>query len=188
MNKLQRLKNVDIQWGNHDIIWMGAASGCTVSIANVIRIAAKYNNLDCLEDGYGINLRPLAMFALKTYADDPCTYFMPSVDDVDKVYAEPELVAKIHKAIAIIQFKLEAPLIQRNPAFQLEHRLLLDKIDYSSLSIQINGQSYLLRDKLFPTVDSNDPYSLTLEEQKVVDHLQQSFLSNDLLQEKNTFA
>jgi len=188
MNKLQRLKNVDIQWGNHDIIWMGAASGCTLSMANVIRIAAKYNNLDCLEDGYGINLRPLAMFALKTYADDPCFYFMPSVDE-EKVYAEPELVAKIHKAIAIIQFKLEAPLIQRNPNFQLEHRLLLDKINYSSSTIQIEGQSYPLRDNVFPTVNPKDPYSLTPEEQKVVGHLQQSFLSNELLQEhKNTFA
>jgi fructose-1,6-bisphosphatase III len=183
MNKLKRLKNVDIQWGNHDIIWMGAASGCPLSITNVIRIASKYNNLDYLEDGYGINLRPLAMFALKAYADDPCHYFLPITDEVDKVYGEPELVAKIHKAIAILQFKLEASLIERNPAFELEHRLLLGKVNFNDQTVHFNGVTYRLRDSLFPTVDPNNPYQLTEEEQKVIDHLQQSFLNNDLLQD-----
>jgi fructose-1,6-bisphosphatase-3 len=183
MNKLKRLKNVDVQWGNHDIIWMGAASGCQVSIANVIRIAAKYNNLDCLEDGYGINLRPLALFAIKAYDTDPCQFFVPSSDLEDKVYAEPELVAKIHKAIAILQFKLEQPIIERNPEFQLGHRLLLDRINPTNGTIELDGTTYPLRDACFPTVDFQDPYRLTPEEQRVIDHLQQSFLTNDLLQD-----
>ena len=183
MNKLKRLKNVDIQWGNHDIIWMGAASGCPLSITNVIRIASKYNNLDYLEDGYGINLRPLAMFALKAYADDPCQYFLPTTDEVDKVYGEPELVAKIHKAIAILQFKLEAPMIERNPDFHLGHRLLLGNVDFDNHTLSIDGTMYPLRDTMFPTVDPKHPYQLTEEEQKVVEHLQQSFLTNDLLQD-----
>jgi fructose-1,6-bisphosphatase-3 len=139
MDKLLRLKNVDVQWGNHDIIWMGAASGCPVSIANVIRIAARYNNLDCLEDGYGINLRPLAMFAVATYQDDPCDSFMPTGNEEEKVYSQRDLVAKIHKAISIIQFKVEAAVIQRRPEFELEHRLLLDKINSSNATITING-------------------------------------------------
>jgi fructose-1,6-bisphosphatase-3 len=183
MNKLMRLKNVDVQWGNHDIIWMGAASGCTVSIANVIRIAAKYNNLDCLEDGYGINLRPLAMFALQVYADDPCSIFIPTKDDVDKVYADANFVAKIHKAMAIIQCKLEATIIQRNPSFGLHHRLLLDKIDYAAATITIDGTRYDLKDARFATIDPSNPYALSGEEQLVIDQLRQSFLTNELLQD-----
>jgi fructose-1,6-bisphosphatase III len=183
LNKLMRLKNVDVQWGNHDIIWMGAASGCPVSIANVIRIAAKYNNLDCLEDGYGINLRILAMFALRVYETDPCELFVPSKGDTAKVYAEAELVAKIHKAMAIIQFKLEAALIHRNPTFGLEHRLLLDKVNYDDASITIDGVTYELKDHQFVTIDPTNPYALTPEEQQVIDHLTQSFLNNDLLQD-----
>ncbi len=183
MNKLMRLKNVDVQWGNHDIIWMGAASGCPVSIANVIRIAAKYNNLDCLEDGYGINLRLLAMFALRVYETDPCELFIPTKGDQAKVYAEAELVAKIHKAISIIQFKLEGALIHRNPSFGLEHRLLLDKVNYDKASILIDGETYDLNDGKFVTVDPSDPYALTEEEQQVINHLTQSFLNNDLLQD-----
>ena len=183
MNKLMRLKNVDVQWGNHDIIWMGAASGCPVSIANVIRIAAKYNNLDCLEDGYGINLRLLAMFALRVYETDPCELFIPTKGDQAKVYAEAELVAKIHKAISIIQFKLEGALIHRNPSFGLEHRLLLDKVNYDKASILIDGETYDLNDGMFITVDPSNPYALTEEEQQVINHLTQSFLNNDLLQD-----
>lgn len=183
LNKLIRLKNADVQWGNHDIIWMGAASGCPVSIANVIRIAAKYNNLDCLEDGYGINLRLLAMFALRVYEKDPCELFLPSKGDQAKVYAEAELVAKIHKAMAIIQFKLEAGVIHRNPDFGLEHRLLLDKIDHANATILIDGHSHDLQDNLFVTMSPSDPFALTTEEQQVIEHLRQSFLNNELLQD-----
>lgn len=183
MNKLMRLKNVDVQWGNHDIIWMGAASGCTLSMANVIRIAAKYNNLDCLEDGYGINLRPLAMFAMRAYGDDPCAIFVPSNTDVDKVYADAEFVAKIHKAMAIIQFKLEAAIITRNLSFGLDHRLLLDKINYAAATITIDGITYDLKDDRFATIDPTQPYALSAEEQQVIDHLKQSFLTNELLQD-----
>ncbi len=183
MEKLLRLKNVDVQWGNHDIIWMGAASGCPVSIANVIRIAARYNNLDCLEDGYGINLRPLAMFAVATYQDDPCDSFMPSGNEEEKVYSQRDLVAKIHKAISIIQFKVEAAVIQRRPEFELEHRLLLDKINSSNATITINGKSYKLKDTSFASVDPANPFALSEEEARVIAHLEQNFLSNELLQQ-----
>jgi fructose-1,6-bisphosphatase III len=183
MDKLMRLKNVDVQWGNHDIIWMGAASGCRVSLANVIRIAARYNNLDCLEDGYGINLRPLAMFAAFTYQDDPCAAFMPTTNVDEKVYSERELVAKIHKAISIIQFKVEAAVIQRHPEFELDHRLLLDAIDYQTNIITIHGQEYDLTDSHFPTIDPYNPYQLSLEEERVLHHLEQNVMSNELLQQ-----
>lgn len=183
MEKLMKRKYVDIQWGNHDIIWMGAASGCLVSIANVIRIAARYNNLDYLEDGYGINLRPLAQFAMTTYKNDPCHYFeaknTPNSLDQD----EMSLVAKIHKAIAIIQFKVERDLILRNPHFKLNNRLLLDKIDPKAKTVKIDGQTYDLLDANFPTINfNNDPYKLTLEEHQVMKHLKQLFIHNEMLQ------
>ena len=183
MDKLLRLKNVDVQWGNHDIIWMGAASGCPVSIANVIRIAARYNNLDCLEDGYGINLRPLAMFAVNTYQDDPCDSFIPTSNEEEKVYSQRELVAKIHKAISIIQFKIEATVIQRRSEFELEHRLLLDQINHVNGTITVNGTSYPLKDVHFPTIDPANPFALSEEEARVITHLEQNFLSNELLQQ-----
>ena len=183
MDKLLRLKNVDVQWGNHDIIWMGAASGCPVSIANVIRIAARYNNLDCLEDGYGLNLRPLAMFAVATYQNDPCDAFVPNSHNVEKVYSQTHVVAKIHKAISIIQFKVEAAVIQRRPEFELDHRLIMDKIDFSKGTITLDDKSYPLTDTSFPTVDPTNPFGLSEEEARVLAHLQQNFQSNELLQQ-----
>ena len=131
MNKIMKYHSVDIEWGNHDIIWMGAASGSKLSICNVLRNSAKYNTLDTIEEGYGISLMPLATFSMKHYKDDPCKLFMPStgsIVDVDKA----KLVAKMHKAISVMQFKLEKVVSDRNPSFGLQDRLLLDKIDFEN--------------------------------------------------------
>ncbi|KHD13778.1 fructose-bisphosphatase class III [Clostridium butyricum] len=179
--------SVDIQWGNHDILWMGAACGNTTSIANVLRIATRYSNLDVIEDIYGINILPLATFALKQYQDDPCTSFIPKNNDKNYGTSEIQLVAKMHKAITIIQFKLEYEIIKRRPEFKLDHRLLLDKINYNEGTISLNDQTYELSDKLFPTVNPEKPFELTPEERKLIDKLQLSFLNSDKLQKHVLF-
>jgi len=185
MEKLLKKTNVDIQWGNHDISFLGAASGSEVMVANFIRIAARYNNLDCIEDGYGVNLLPLARFAAKVYRNDPCKEFYPRGDTCEYNTEEDlSFVAKIHKAIAMIQFKLEKRIISRHHEFGLDERLLLDKIDISKESVKINEKPYPLLDTCFPTVDFvKDPYRLTNEEKDVIDHLTQLFLHNEMLQE-----
>lgn len=183
MEKLMEKKELDIQWGNHDIIWMGAGSGSELMIANVIRMAARHNNLDCLEDGYGFNLLPLARLANKLYQNDPCTQFMTrtSSDELDE--DDQLFVSKIHKCISVIQFKLERDVIKRNPDFHLNDRLLLDKIDPVSKTITIDGETYPLLDSHFPTVDfKKDPYALTKEEKEVMKHLKLLFLHNEMLQ------
>ena len=183
MEKIYNMKNVDIQWGNHDITFLGAASGSQVMIANEIRVAARYNNLDCFEDGYGINLIPLARFADKFYKNDPCKEFQPR--GFGSRYQKDEdlsFVAKIHKAISIIQFKLEKQVIDRNPDFKLDDRCLLDKINYKEKTIEIDGVVYDLLDGNFPTVDQDNPYELHPEEKQVIDHLTQLFLHNEMLQ------
>ena len=129
MDTLINYHNVDIQWGNHDILWMGAAAGQKVCVANAIRISARYANLDIVEDIYGINILPLATFALEAYKEDPCTEFMPKISDDEASTTERSLIAKMHKAISIIQFKLEAEIIKRRPEFEMDHRLLLDKVN-----------------------------------------------------------
>ena len=179
--------SVDIQWGNHDILWMGAACGNTTSIANVLRIATRYSNLDVIEDIYGINILPLATFALEQYQDDPCTSFIPKNNDKNYGTSEIQLVAKMHKAITIIQFKLEYEIIKRRPEFKLDHRLLLDKINYNEVTISLNDQTYELSDKLFPTVNPEKPFELTPEERKLIDKLQLSFLNSDKLQKHVLF-
>lgn len=179
--------SVDIQWGNHDILWMGAACGNTTSIANVLRIATRYSNLDVIEDIYGINILPLATFALEQYRDDPCTSFIPKNNDKNYGTSEIQLVAKMHKAITIIQFKLEYEIIKRRPEFKLDHRLLLDKINYNERTISLNNQTYELSDKLFPTINPEKPFELTPEERKLIDKLQISFLNSDKLQKHVLF-
>ena len=181
MEKLMPKDNVDIQWGNHDIIFLGAACGSQVMVANVLRIAARYSNLDYLEDGYGISMLALARFAHKYYEDDPCTEFIPK----NKEFLKDEdlnFMAKVHKAISIIQFKLEKQVVDNNPNFNLEDRLLFHKIDYKTNTIEIDGKIYDLIDSNFPTVDPKDPYKLTREEKEVIDHLTQLFLHNEMLQ------
>lgn len=178
---------VDIQWGNHDIVWMGAASGHLACIANVIRLSARYGNLDTLEEGYGINLIPLATFALKTYRDDKCEIFDIHYDETSYNQRELELDRKMHKAMAIIQFKLEGQLIKRRPEFRMDKRLMLDKIDYQTGTIKVNGKVYPLNDTNFPTIDPKNPYVLSAEEQVVMERLAQAFCNCEKLQKHIRF-
>jgi len=183
MEKLSSMNNVDIQWGNHDISFLGAASGSKVMVANVIRIAARYNNLDCFEDGYGINLLPLARLAEKYYKKDECSLFIPKGLNVNyKKTEDLSFIGRIHKAITIIQFKLEHNLITRKPGFMLEDRLLLDKIDFNDNTVLINGVKYPLLDHSFPTINPKKPYALNKDEEEVINHLTQLFLHNEMLQ------
>lgn len=179
---------VDIQWGNHDILWMGAANGSEACIATVLRISARYANLDMVEDGYGINMLPLATFALDFYGEVDCENFIPKIDS-DKYYSEKDikLISKMHKAIAIIQFKLDGQIIKRRPEFKMEDRLLLDKINYEEGTIDIGGNIYVLNDTSFPTIDPANPYELTIEEKTLMDRLKSSFLNSDKLQKHIRF-
>ena len=174
MDTLMNFHSLDIELGNHDILWMGAACGNKACIANVIRICSRYDNIDTLEDGYGINIRPLATFALETYKDDNCEKFVPKVFDYNKYIRSDEIsIAKIHKAISIIQFKLEGQIIKEHPEYKMDGRLLLDKIDYEKGTIQIDNKIYNLNDTNFPTVDYKNPYKLTKEEEEIINRLQE---------------
>ena len=176
LDELMYHHNVDIQWGNHDIAWIGAAAGNLVCLFSVLRIAISYNNFDMLEDGYGINLRPLSMFADEVYAGDPCKAFLPHILDENKYDpVDPALAAKMHKAVAVIMFKLEGQLVRRNPGFGLEHRLLLDKLDLEKGVLRLDGYEYPLTDTNFPTLNPADPYALTEGEQALVDGIYTSF-------------
>jgi fructose-1,6-bisphosphatase-3 len=188
METIMNYHTVDIQWGNHDALWMGAASGSEACIATVIRICARYANLDTIEDGYGINMLPLATFALDFYGNDDCEQFTPKVES-DIVYSDKDLklIAKMHKAISIIQFKLEGEIIKRRPHFRMEDRLLLDKINYEEGTINLNGKIYKLNDKNFPTVDPKNPYSLCTEEKELIEKLKSSFLNSEKLQKHIRF-
>ncbi|HJA85787.1 MAG TPA: fructose-1,6-bisphosphatase [Candidatus Bacteroides avicola] len=183
MDTLCDYHNFDIQWGNHDILWMGAASGNDACIANVIRLSMRYGNLATLEDGYGINLLPLATFAMDTYGDDPCTVFMPKTDFSDGQHNEKtlKLIAQMHKAITVIQFKLEAAIIDRRPEFGMQGRKLLDKIDYKRGIFVYEGKEYPLRDMNFPTIDPANPYRLTDEEEELVGKIHASFMNSEKL-------
>lgn len=184
MDRLMNYHNVDIQWGNHDILWMNAAAGHLGAIANVVRICSRYSNTDILEDVYGINLLPLARFAMSTYADDSCLSFIPKESRNEK---DTALMSKIHKAISVIQFKVEAEIIKNNPQFKMENRVLLDKIDYKRGIIHIDGADYELNDKNFPTIDSENPLKLTSEEKEIMDKLKKSFLHSEKLQRHTKF-
>ena len=186
MDKLMSYHSVDIQWGNHDILWMGAAAGQWGCIANVIRICARYGNLDILEDGYGINLLPLAAFALRIYGDDPCICFrLKAVEGIDP--DEMQMNMRIHKAISIIQFKVEGQIIRRQKAFHLENRALLHRIDFEKGTIELDGKKYPLLDTAFPTVDPKDPYAFTQEEEEIMKRLEKAFLQCEKLQRHMRF-
>lgn len=175
--------NLDIQWGNHDILWMGAAAGNDCCMANAIRIALRYGNQNVLEDGYGINLLPLATLAIDHYGDDPCEQFLPrdgSANDPTKARTAL-LAARMHKAISIIQFKLEAATINRRPEFEMDDRLLLDKIDYERKVLVLDGKEYALTDNRFPTIYPGDPFKLTPDEADVVQKLHRSFVGSEKL-------
>lgn len=180
MDRLADYHSVDIQWGNHDILWMGAASGNQALIANMIRISLRYKNLDTLEDAYGINLLPLATFVMNNYQDDPCEQFVLKADGAN--IKDDEIIKKMHKAISVIQFKLEGQIVLRNPHFEMNDRLLLDKIDFKKGEIKINGKTYALLDTNFPTIDPANPYQLSKEEEELMEKLANSIKNSRRLQ------
>lgn len=183
MDTLCNYHNLDIQWGNHDILWMGAAAGNECCIANVLRTSLRYANLVTLEDGYGINLLPLATFAMDTYANDPCKSFYPKIEDGDKTHNERtcRLIAQMHKAISIIQFKLEAAIIKRYPEFDMKGRNLLECINLERGVFVYEGKEYEMTETNFPTLDPKDPYKLTKEEEEVIRKLHCSFMGSEKL-------
>ena len=173
---LEDYHNWDIQWGNHDLVWMGAAAGSQACVANVVRMCSRYANFKILEEGYGINLLPLVTFAMDVYGDDPCTIFKPKGADAEGLNPkQTKLVAQMHKAITVIQFKLEYEIIKRRKEFAMDDRNLLHMIDYEKGTVTIDGKEYLLRDKNFPTIDPQNPYKLTPEERIVVEKLTHNF-------------
>ncbi len=182
MEELIHFHDVDIQWGNHDIDWMGAATGNLACICNVLRIAISYNGFDVLEDGYGINLRPLSMFAAAVYRDDSCERFKPHILD-QNIYdaVDPGLAAKMHKAIAIIQFKVEGQIIKRHPEYEMDERCLLEKIDFEKGTVTVEGKTYPMLDMHFPTVDPKNPLALSPEEEELLHTLKLSFRHSALL-------
>ena len=186
MDKLMEYHSIDIQWGHHDVLWMGAAAGQRGCIANVIRICARYGNLDILEDAYGINLLPLATFALNVYKDDPCECFQLKADS-GHTPGEKLMNIKMHKAISIIQFKVEGQIIKKNPGFKMEQRNLLHHIDYEAGTIELDGKTYELLDKNFPTIDPKKPYALTKEEEDIMERLERAFLNCEKLQRHMRF-
>ena len=182
LDTLAKYHMVDIQWGNHDILWMGAASGNEASIANVVRISTRYANLDVLENGYGINLLPLARFAMETYESDPCTQFQPRTLQGTLNERDTQLAAQMQKAMAVIQFKIEGQMIARHPEYEMEGRLLLDKINFEKGNVTIQGKEYPLLDTNFPTIDPKDPYKLSEDEADVMQQLRMSFRNSEKLQ------
>ena len=188
LDTLTHYHSVDIQWGNHDVQWMGAAAGSLACIATVLSISTKYANFDCLEDGYGINMRPLTIFAMETYGTDPCSCFrLRNPNHVHLSQHDSALWAKMHKAISIIQFKLEGQLIKRHPEFLMDNHIMLDRIDYEHGTVLIEGTKYTLKDKNFPTIDPADPFRLTAEEQTLMESLRSSFLHSEKLQKHIRF-
>ena len=183
MDYLMSNRGVDIQWGNHDVLWMGAACGNRACIATIIRINVRYNNFDMLEVGYGFNLRPLASLAEKIYGDDPCEFFKPNLLEQNKYDPiPPELAAKMHKMISIIQFKIEGQEIIKHPEYKLDKRNLLLNIDFDKGTVKIEGKEYPMRDMNLPTVDPADPLKLTPEEEEVMVALESSIINSEKLQ------
>ncbi|MEG0689358.1 MAG: fructose-bisphosphatase class III, partial [Hungatella sp.] len=182
MNELMHFHDVDVQWGNHDISWMGAATGNPACICNVLRIAISYNSFDVLEEGYGINLRPLSMFAANIYRNDSCERFIPHILD-QNIYdaVDPGLAAKMHKAIAVIQFKLEGQIISRHPEYRMEERRLLEQVDFENGTVKIGSKEYRMLDRSFPTIDPKEPLTLSVEEEDLLHTLILSFRHNALL-------
>ena len=183
MDTMRHYHSWDIQWGNHDILWMGAAAGNDACICNVIRLSLRYANLTTLEEGYGINLVPLATFAMETYGEDPCTEFKPKLSGESSVNDEKtlRLTAQMHKAIAIIQFKLENQLFERHPSWNMQKRNLFKHIDYEKGTIDLDGKTYKLTSCFFPTIDPQTPNSLTKEETILMRKLHHSFMVSEKL-------
>ena len=183
MELLCNYHDFDIQWGNHDIEWMGAAAGNAALIATVLRVSIRYANVETLEEGYSINLLPLATLAIDTYGNDPCTQFLTKdFENNPRLKRSAMLMARMHKAISIIQFKLEGQIIKRHPEYHMDDRLLLDKIDPEKGTIRIGDKDYPLTDTYLPSIDWNDPYKLCPGEQIVMDQLLHSFRHSERLQ------
>ena len=183
MDQLEQYHSFDIQWGNHDMVWMGAAAGQLACIASVIRTSIRYGNLDLIEDGYGINMVPLATFAMDAYRDDPCRQFiLKDSTDEERSKKETLMNRKMHKAIAIIKFKLEGQLIHKWPEYGMENRCLLHRINYENKTVEIDGKTYDMGETRFPTIDPEHPYDLTPEEQEVMNRRRTSFIHCEKLQ------
>lgn len=185
LHTLRHYHSVDVQWGNHDIVWMGAAAGSLACIANVVRMSARYGNLDTLEEGYGINLIPLATFALEQYKNTSEAFAIKYNTDYNTKDLGMDM--KMHKAMAVIQFKLEGQIIKRRPEFMMEDRLLLDKINFEKGTVMVEDREYKMRDMDFPTIDPANPYELTPEETEVMERLRQAFTRCDKLQKDVRF-
>lgn len=186
MDHLRQYHSIDLQWGNHDVVWMGAAAGHKACIANVIRMAIRYGNLDTLEEGYGINLVPLVTFAMENYADTDCSVYKINYSEGYDVNSL-ELDMRMQKAIFVLQMKLEGQIIKANPEFMMEDRLLLDKIDYANKKVTVEGKVYDIKDCDFPTVDPENPYRLTEDEEILMDKLRHAFLKSEKLQKHVKF-
>ena len=184
MDTLCDYHNWDIQWGNHDVLWMGAAAGNKCCIASVLRLSLRYANTQTLEEGYGINMVPLATFAMETYADDPCDIYMPHLQEERPGMTEKtlRLIAQMHKAVTVIQLKLEGALYQSHPEWEMAHRCLLEHINKETGTILLQGKEYELNDKLWQTLEPKNPYQLTAEECELMDRLQHSFMISERLQ------
>ena len=183
LDVLSTIRDYDIQWGNHDIEWMGAMAGNLALLATVLRVSIRYANIETLEEGYGINLLPLANFAMTIYGDDPCEIWQTKdFENNPRLTRSAQLMAKMHKAISIIQFKLEGQTVRRHPEWHMDHRALLDKIDLSAGTITLEGKTYPLLDTHLPTVDPKDPYTLSKYEQDLMNQLWRSFRKSEKMQ------
>ena len=184
LDTLSRYHSWDIQWGNHDVLWMGAMAGNRACQCNVIRLSLRYANMTTLEEGYGINLMPLATFAMDTYGDDPCEEFIPKISSADSARVDEKsirLAALMHKAITVLQFKEEAAIIKRHAKWKMSDRLMLNYIDYDKGTITLNGKEYPLKSNSFPTIDSKHPNRLTPEEKQLMDKINHSFQVSEKL-------
>lgn len=184
LDTLSRYHSWDIQWGNHDVLWMGAMAGNRACQCNVIRLSLRYANMTTLEEGYGINLMPLATFAMDTYGDDPCEEFIPKISSADSARVDEKsirLAALMHKAITILQFKEEAAIIKRHAKWKMSDRLMLNYIDYDKGTITLNGKEYPLKSNFFPTIDPKHPNRLTPEEKQLMDKINHSFQVSEKL-------
>ena len=189
IDELISWRDVDIEWGNHDIEWLGAFFGNDVLMINALRIAVKYNCFDMLEDGYGINLRKLSDFSSRIYSDDNCDLFMPSNFDENQYdVVDPKLTAKMHKTLAVLQLKLEGQLIKKHPEYEMDDRIMLEHIDFKNGEVLIEGKKYKMKDLNFPTIDKTDPLKLTDEEEEIVKSFRASFNHSDRLREHIKFV
>ncbi len=187
MDELMNHHAVDFQWGNHDIVWMGAAAGSEACIANVIRVSLRYSNMETLENGYAISMLPLVSLAVDNYGEDSCDLFRPK--DASEQFTENEqlMMARMQKAISIIQLKVEGQIIKRRPHYRMDDRLLLDKIDFANGTVEVDGKTYSMKDTHFPTIDPENPYKLSDQEKAVMEKLVLSFKNSERLQKHVRF-